>query len=738
MRKLFILILLLITLPGSAQNRSRVWIFGQGLSMDFNTDPPTFGTVPWQPTTPGYQHDNNQSSSLCDDNGNLLIYFLNGRYYDAQHNVLSGGRVHHYISSLSVVYSFKSSSFFNDFNSDTLYHYYTFSTQPSSRPSSTDQLHIRLNKIYRQNGNWKIDSLDNWIPNVIVGGVWSNSKIIPYVNQTNHRNFIIFGDDSLEFLEITGHGFQSLSYYPSNLFTLGFMPDYLTFYHPLVDQFYVMNLINSNQSSLVIYKDLGNQYFYQIGTTLPLVSPNDSMNTGYRVCFPILTATTYEGRYLYTFSKVAGNPHLRLFRYDLFAKDSTEFKKTAVEVPLNKVLTNSFNGTWPSDMQVGPDQNLYFILRHISQQTQLGFGNDPTNKVMGRIEHAEDSIPGNIVVNMNYHTFPDWSLYHSFPTFNSSQSMPPPFELLSSCRDSVYFDLTYKNVTDSVWWDFGEPQLGAGNHSSSKTPVVQYPNYGRYYAQVELYWNGNLLNTMGDSITIDPVPEVSLPGDTLICSSQSVLLKAGQGFAATYLWSTGSQDSILNINQSGTYWVVVSTACGTASDTIQITVLDPPTASLRDTGICQEWELTLKVYADSATYLWSTGETGPRIAPTESGLYSVDITNPCGAITDQANVDIHKCECHVWVPNAFSPNGDGKNDRFEIGADCQGLEYSIEFFNRWGEKLYHQNQGEPFWNGTFHGQPVPEGVYVYRIHYSGLQHNRNIEKEEMGTVSVVR
>ena len=68
-------------------------------------------------------------------------------------------------------------------------------------------------------------------------------------------------------------------------------------------------------------------------------------------------------------------------------------------------------------------------------------------------------------------------------------------------------------------------------------------------------------------------------------------------------------------------------------------------------------------------------------------------------------------ESKLSFPNAFSPNGDGKNDKF-IAKECQNIsELHAYIFNRWGQKLFDWTNSADGWDGTYNGKPVNEGVY---------------------------
>jgi len=109
----------------------------------------------------------------------------------------------------------------------------------------------------------------------------------------------------------------------------------------------------------------------------------------------------------------------------------------------------------------------------------------------------------------------------------------------------------------------------------------------------------------------------------------------------------------------------------------------------------------------------------PQIAPMETGIYGVTITDENGCLaSDQITIFVEKGR-DVFVPNVFSPNQDGQNDKLFMfgGKDVQVVK-SFKIFNRWGEAMF---EGENFnpndpdygWDGTYRGQAMNAGVYVY-------------------------
>ncbi len=115
------------------------------------------------------------------------------------------------------------------------------------------------------------------------------------------------------------------------------------------------------------------------------------------------------------------------------------------------------------------------------------------------------------------------------------------------------------------------------------------------------------------------------------------------------------------------------------------------------------------------TYLWSTGETSCCITAKVTGNYILTAQNHCGSAKDSVNMNFVKCNYCLFIPNAFTPNGDGLNDRFHITPTCLIDKYKIRIFNRWGQLVYISYDLYDDWDGTFGGKEQDQGTYYYSI-----------------------
>jgi gliding motility-associated-like protein len=118
------------------------------------------------------------------------------------------------------------------------------------------------------------------------------------------------------------------------------------------------------------------------------------------------------------------------------------------------------------------------------------------------------------------------------------------------------------------------------------------------------------------------------------------------------------------------------------------------------------------------------------------GIYRVTlaVTNQYGCVdTAETNIVIKVPE-HIYIPSAFSPNGDNKNDYFSVKAQNINA-MSVMIYNRWGEQIYNSADPLFMWDGTYRGSPAQEEVYVYLIKAVGF-HGKQIDVT--GSVTLLR
>lgn len=132
-----------------------------------------------------------------------------------------------------------------------------------------------------------------------------------------------------------------------------------------------------------------------------------------------------------------------------------------------------------------------------------------------------------------------------------------------------------------------------------------------------------------------PLDVVNFGSDTSFCGYSPYILDAGNP-GAIYNWENGETTQLFSTDTSGVFSVTVSNACGSVADTIEL-LIDPilvPINLGNDTIICDQSTHILDAGYQIADYLWSTGDITQTISVTETGVYSVTLTNLCGIMLD--------------------------------------------------------------------------------------------------------
>lgn len=175
---------------------------------------------------------------------------------------------------------------------------------------------------------------------------------------------------------------------------------------------------------------------------------------------------------------------------------------------------------------------------------------------------------------------------------------------------------------------------------------------------------------------------------------------------------------------STTYTVTTTdNICFTVSDTVVLNVNPPPAFALSDDALIVAGTGQQLFAEGNGTFTWTPAAglscsdcPSPFANPTQPTTYTVTLEDSAGCRKDAEVVIDFLCSKNgIYVPNTFTPNGDGKNDVFRIrGYGMKELK-SFRIFTRWGELVFETNDIEQGWDGTFKGQRMSPAVFVYTI-----------------------
>ena len=258
----------------------------------------------------------------------------------------------------------------------------------------------------------------------------------------------------------------------------------------------------------------------------------------------------------------------------------------------------------------------------------------------------------------------------------------------------------------------------------------------------------NSCGTSSDTINvnfIDPPVPFDLGSDTFICQGGSILLEASQpDVIAT--WQDGSHLPFYLADEAGDYTLTLSNQCGIQTDALTVD-FDMQLIELDDDTVivwCPGESLLLDVQQTfDADYSWSTGSVDHEILVDAPGTFVVTINTPCRQETQSYEV-IAVPDCAgttgVYIPDAFSPNGDGFNDEFMIGlsSDLVLADFECQVFDRWGNQVFFSKAYPSVWNGKFADSEMNPGVYVYLIRLTHVVSGVNQNKTYSGSITLIR
>ncbi|MHC1708341.1 MAG: gliding motility-associated C-terminal domain-containing protein [Bacteroidales bacterium] len=136
------------------------------------------------------------------------------------------------------------------------------------------------------------------------------------------------------------------------------------------------------------------------------------------------------------------------------------------------------------------------------------------------------------------------------------------------------------------------------------------------------------------------------------------------------------------------------------------------------------------------TYTWSTGENTETILvnPTGTSVYSVTVTDHTGQPTTfDITINVINCKS-IYVPTAFSPNGDGDNEIFQVkGTDISN--FTLRIVSRTGQIIFETHDINEGWDGRIKGKAAEMGVYVYQVIYTD---SSGKERKETGQLTLLK
>ena len=306
--------------------------------------------------------------------------------------------------------------------------------------------------------------------------------------------------------------------------------------------------------------------------------------------------------------------------------------------------------------------------------------------------------------------------------------------------DLVFFNATASNtgVASIYQWQLNGQNIGNNEPILSLTSL----NNGD---KVNLIVRSDTLcpvnaNPVSNTVTINfkpTAPHVNLGSDKRLCFETSTTLNPNFSYES-YLWQNGSTATSFVTTFAGLYWVQVKDACGNiSSDTLALDFFAKTKDLLpKDTSICIYETIELKPAVLLKSYKWSNFEQSATITIDKPGVYWVNGNDHNGcAASDTIRINLKNCIKGFYIPNAFTPNHDSKNERFYPLIFGALEKYEFRIFNRWGELVFESRKINEGWDGRFKGIDQPSSAFVWQCIFQFRNESTTYKK---GTVLLLR
>lgn len=327
---------------------------------------------------------------------------------------------------------------------------------------------------------------------------------------------------------------------------------------------------------------------------------------------------------------------------------------------------------------------------------------------------------------------------HSFNVNVTRVTLTVPSDTTICIGDSFTPSLV-SNGTTFTW----SPATGVSD-PSSLNPVLS-PTATTTFS-VEAVLDG-CADTASYVLTITDI-QLSLQTDTSICFGAS-FVPAATGNAASYSWTPaagvsnpGIRNPTLSPVSSATYTLTGSTGACSKSRSFRVNVRPPVSVNAgSNISIYAGQSVRLNGSGSSGSYSWTPAvglsnpnALNPVAMPDATTTYTLTITTAAGC-ANSASVTVDVVPYCVKPLNAFSPNRDGINDTWFVTSGNCTRKISASVYNRYGSRVYESQDYHNDWDGTYRGNPLPDGTYYYVITYYLL--NGKVETRR-GDVTIIR
>ncbi len=722
-----------LALPTFGQSTNKMWAFGWGAGLDFNTTPPS----PFLSAVASLEG----VASVSDASGKLLMYTYGDTVYNSLHKPMpNGGGI---LGTATMGSCTQGSLIIPKDNRNK--QFYVFSLEGLSDGLYTGRLYY---------------SVVDMTLNAGLGDVVTSSKHVLIDTLLGEKLTAVAGPCGVVWVLVIP--FSCKEFHTFKVTSAGVNPTPIIspLPTPLFPGDYDAWVLKANHKGTKLVAANYKKYNFDVfdfNSATGLVSgplftiPNSTMYSSYGACF-----SPDDSKLYVTMDSI--------YQYNMTLASSAAIIASRISLSHSIVTGSIPSSKVAGDMQLGPDGKIYLASQHLQFLSTIEFPNlaGLSCKFMPAstpLHPASKSILGlpNVVINLAQSVSRrlDTTVCQSFTAVSSSVNGPylwstgdtsraikikdPGLYWVSSsaaCGTQDTIKVTWLKIGKTI--DTAICQSFTAKSSSATGPYLW--NTGDTTRSLVIktpgsYWvSTNVVCGNKDTFNVSWL-KIGKTIDTAIC--RSFIAKSSSN-AGPYLWNTGDTSNTLIIANAGLYWVTSTYACG-SRDTFNVSWVDN-TFDISDISVCEGKPVNIPVSIkdlSKAFVKWSTGDTLSKINITDTGRYWVEINQYQCVSFDSFEVTSRLCGCELRIPNAFTPNGDGNNDLFRplfARGDCAQASYYLQIYNRYGQRIFQGRNTDKGWDGQINGIPAELGVYYYYVQIVDMEGKSSMK----GDVSLLR
>lgn len=706
--QLFLFIILVLSSNSFAQKQNSQWRFGRFGAIDFNTVPPSFVNGCVIAATEG-------SASVADRVTGALLFYTDGvTVWNANNQVMPNGKG--LLGGDPILLSSTTAAVIVPKpGSNSLYYIVTIDEQSSNNGLRYSVVDITLN------GG--------------LGDVVAGQKNIFLLNSNSEKLEVVPTADGESYWLLT-HDSPGESFYSFKISSTG------------IQNTPVISTVGSTQGNGAGHMKINRQYnkmavgvtssskmeLFDFDNKTGVVSNPISWN--YNLLSPLIYGIEFspDGKVLYI------SDLYTILQYDL-----TKPTPLAIQNSVYQVATGN-----NASLQLGIDDKIYVnaaSINAINCPNKLG---------------ASCGYQTNVVANQTGgggYGLPKWVYYPN----ETATLISNRIAYSDSCfGNTTQFSIQNTAGISSITWNFGDPNSGANNTSMGFTANHTFSQVGNYNVRAIL------TNACGtDTLFLVALPiidckpptsitGIKLVGDTCYAKESLVFSIQGTSFSPYLFWNFGDPDSGTNdtitltgnptltpthaFSNPGKYKVCLTfqepnLTVNTICRTVHIGQCCKGIIASNDSCLQNNIPFSILTGETITSVIWNFGDPTsgvnnsstlltPKHVFSSKGNYNIrSIVNfSCGIDTIFKAISIVNCDsilkdCRIFMPNAFTPNGDGTNDKFYPNTNCETEHYEFVIYNRWGGLIFKTSNQFEKWDGKYKDTDCSSGVYIYILTY---------------------